>query len=108
MAWNADIAREFWQRQARRNENERAERKRQREELRGMRYYVMDRESARYFEKADGSRVWHLSREDAMRMSNFAIVVALDERNFNESLNCYLNGELYKQLAYDERNGWIS
>lgn len=73
-----------------------------------MRYYVIDKESAKFFEKADGSRVWHLSRADAMRISEGAIVVALDERNFNESLNCYLNGKLFEQLMYDERNGWIS
>lgn len=73
-----------------------------------MRYYVMDKESARYFEKADGSRVWHLTRDQAMQVSEGAIVVALDERNFNESLNCYHERKLYKQLMYDERNGWIS
>ena len=73
-----------------------------------MRYYVIDKESAKFFEKEDGSRVWHLSRADAMRISEGAIVVALDERNFNESLNCYLNGKLFEQLMYDERNGWIS
>lgn len=72
------------------------------------RYYVMDPESAKFFEKADGSRVWHLSRNDAMRISEQAVVVALDERNFNESLNAYMNGKLYKQLAYDERLGWVS
>ena len=70
-----------------------------------MRYYVMDKESARYFEKADGSRVWNLSRQDAMRMSDMAIVVALDERNFNESLNVYWQRKLFEQVHYDERNG---
>ena len=74
----------------------------------GMRYYVIDRESARYFEKADGSRVWHLTREQAMKISEGAIVVALDERNFNESLNAYYEQELFCQLHWDERNGWIS
>ena len=68
----------------------------------------MDPESAKFFEKRDGSRVWHMSRADAMRISERAIVVALDERNFNESLNAYYEGELFKQLHYDERNGWIS
>ena len=71
------------------------------------RYYVMDEKSARFFEKRDGSRVWNLSRSDAMELSNFAIVVALDERNFNESLNVYHNERLFKQIHYDERNGWI-
>ena len=68
----------------------------------------MDPESAKFFEKRDGSRVWHMSRADVMRISERAIVVALDERNFNESLNAYYEGELFKQLHYDERNGWIS
>jgi hypothetical protein len=73
-----------------------------------MRYYVMDRDEAKFFEKADGSRVWELSRADAMRISDGAIVVALDERNFNESLNCYYERKLYGQLMYDEHLGWVS
>lgn len=76
-----------------------------------MRYYVMDRKSARYFEKADGSRVFKVNENApslSRRLGDMAIVVALDEPTFNESLNCYLNGEFYAQLAYDERNGWIS
>lgn len=110
MAWNADIARRFWQEQARRDENRRAEEKRQREEL-GMRYYVMNRQDASYFEKADGSREWHVAEggaELSAKLGEMALVIALDERNFNESLNSYVNGKLYAQLAYDERNGWIS
>lgn len=73
-----------------------------------MNWYVIDPKSAKFFEKQDGSRVWRLSRKDAMRISEQAIVVSLDERNFNESLNAYYNEELFKQLHYDERNGWIS
>ena len=73
-----------------------------------MRYYVMDRENARFFEKADGSRVWNLSRDDAMKVSEMAIVVALDERNFNESLNCYFERKLFEQLHYDAHLGWVS
>lgn len=73
-----------------------------------MRYYVMDPRSAKFFEKRDGSRVWHLSRADAMRVSEAAIVVALDERNFNESLNAYYEGKLFEQIHWDDRNGWIS
>lgn len=73
-----------------------------------MRYYVIDKESAKFFEKRDGSRVWNLSRADAMRVSEQAIVVALDERNFNESLNAYYEGKLFEQIHWDDRNGWIS
>lgn len=73
-----------------------------------MRWYVMDKENAKFFEKADGSRVWNLTRPQAMELSEFAIVVSLDERNFNEALNSYLNGQLFKQLHYDERLGWVS
>ena len=97
--WNREIAQSYWEGRKRYYEP------RRRNE---MRYYVMDKESARYFEKADGSRVWHLSRAEAMRISEGAIVVALDERNFNESLNAYYERELFCQLHYDERNGWIS
>lgn len=73
-----------------------------------MKWYVIDKETAKFFEKEDGSRVWRLSKRDAMKVSEQAVVVALDERNFNESLNTYYQGELFKQLHYDERNGWIS
>ena len=76
-----------------------------------MRYYVMDRRSAEYFAKPDGSRVWHVaedSRSLSRRLGEMAVVVALDERNFNESFNSYVNGELYAQLAYDGHLGWTS
>jgi len=76
-----------------------------------MRYYVMDRKTASYFEKADGSRVWQVNEraeELSERLGEMAVVVSLDERNFNESLNCYVNGKLYGQLAWDEHLGWVS
>jgi len=73
-----------------------------------MRYYVLDRENAKFFEKHDGSRVWHLSRADAMKVSENAIVVALDERNLNDSLNAYFNREFFKQIHYDQHLGWVS
>ena len=76
-----------------------------------MRYYVMDRKSASYFEKADGSRIWNVNESSeslSRRLGDMALVVSLDERNFNESLNTYLNGKFYGQLMYDERLGWIS
>ena len=99
MTWNREIATAYWSGR-KRYEQPRKET--------AMRYYVMDKESARFFEKADGSRVWNLSKDDAMRVSEMAVVVALDERNFNESLNCYHERKLFKQVHYDERNGWIS
>lgn len=73
-----------------------------------MRWYVMDPKTARYFEKEDGCRVWHLSRQDAMRLSEGAIVVSLDERNFGESLNAYHCGRLFEQIHYDPHLGWVS
>lgn len=73
-----------------------------------MKYHVIDGQSRTYYEKPDGSRVWNLSREDALKLSEAAIVVALDERNFNESLNVYWQRRLFCQVHYDERNGWIS
>ena len=72
------------------------------------RYHVINPETAKYFEKPNGSKVWNLTEREAMRISQGAIIIALDERNFNESLNSYYCGKLYKQLAYDERNGWVS
>jgi len=76
-----------------------------------MRYYVMSRSDAKFFEKAGGSKIWHVnerSEELSKRLGDMAIVVALDERNFNESLNAYVNGKLFCQLAYDEHLGWVS
>ena len=99
--WKREIAAKFWA--SRKVYEPRRER--------AMRCYVMDRKSARYFEKENGSRVWNppVSAADlSAELGNMAIVVALDERNFNESLNAYVNGELYAQLAYDEHLGWIS
>lgn len=98
--WSREVAERYWS-------GKRAYEPARRKEG-TMRYYVMNRESARFFEKADGSRVWNLSRDEAMQMSNFAVVVALDERNFNESLNVYMNERLFKQAHYDERLGWVS
>ena len=100
--WNREIAQGFW-----------ASRKRYDEPRRetAMRYYVMNRKDASYFEKADGSRVWRVNEraeELSERLGEMAVVVALDERNFNESLNCYVNGKLYGQLAWDEHLGWVS
>ena len=99
--WNREIAERYWADRPR-YWNPRKERE--------MRCYVMNRENAKFFEKEDGSRVWNVpsAAEASERLGEMAVVVALDERNFNESLNSYVNGKLYKQLAYDERNGWVS
>lgn len=71
-------------------------------------YYAINPNNAEYYEKNDGSRVWELSRADAMKMSEFAMMVALDERNFNESLNVYWQQQLFEQLSWDPHNGWTS
>ena len=98
MAWNREIAERYWNRKSRVQQPKRYE----------PRWYVVDPETAEFFEKMDGSRVWHMTKKDAMRVSNMAAVVALDERNFNESLNVYYQERLFKQVHWDERNGWIS
>lgn len=94
--WNREIAEKFWaKRPATYTRREST-----------MRYYVMNREDATYFEKQDGTRVWHVDESGAelsKRLGDFAVVVALDERNFNESLNCYLCGEFVGQVAFDDR-----
>ena len=98
MTWNREIAERYWNRKSRVQQVHRYE----------PRWYVLDPESAEFFEKQDGSRVWRMTKEQAMRVSEQAVVVALDERNFNESLNAYYQERLFKQLHYDERNGWVS
>ena len=92
--WNREIAERYWSEKHRRESE--------------MRWHVIDPKGMRYYEKKGGSRVWHLTKKQAIELSDAAIVVALDERNLNESLNVYWNRELFKQLHYDERNGWIS
>lgn len=73
-----------------------------------MTYHVIDPKTRKFIEKPNGDRVWSLSRADAMRISEAAIVIALDERNLDDALNTYHNGRLFAQIHWDERNGWIS
>lgn len=74
------------------------------------RYYAIDPETNEFYRKPEHKRAteWRLTRDEAMKLSEFALIIALDERNFNESLNVYYRERLYKQLFWDERNGWIS
>ncbi|MBQ9000464.1 MAG: hypothetical protein IJ087_01270 [Eggerthellaceae bacterium] len=73
-----------------------------------MKWNVIDPESRKYYRKPNGSAEWELTRSQALEISDHAIVIALDERNFNESLNVYWQQKLFEQLHYDEHLGWVS
>lgn len=71
-----------------------------------MLWNVINPKNRSFYEKPDGTRAWELSESEALKISEGAIVVSMEEFGFNGSLRALYHGES-TLLRWDAEHGLV-